>query len=336
MRYLQGQGHEVTIVVFRVGKGIQVPEGIRLIHVRLSWVPKPLRAYVFDQRLERILAHEKFDFVLSLGRTSHQHALLLPGNHLGFMRAMGKRFKTLDDRLQIMMDARAYAAPGVILACSEMMRDEVVEMYGVNPLKIKVLYPPSDPHRFHQGHRNHRAELRARFGMHPDKVACVLVSASHGRKGLPLLLQVFHALREEPYELLVAGEEEVEAMGLDNVRGLGFVKETELLYAAADCTLLPARYEPYGQVVSESLMCGTPVMISEQVGAKSVVGVGEGMVLPDLKVETWVEAVRRLRHQQYTIPEDFAERHGITLEAHMQVILDCKQEVQDSPPGARP
>jgi glycosyltransferase involved in cell wall biosynthesis len=74
-------------------------------------------------------------------------------------------------------------------------------------------------------------------------------------------------------------------------------------------------------VVSESLMCGTPVVVSEMVGAKAVVGPNEGLVVPDLSPETWIAAIRSLASRKFYIGEDFAERHGITLEAHMREIL---------------
>jgi glycosyltransferase involved in cell wall biosynthesis len=323
MRYLQAQGHEVTVIVYKVGKGISVPDGIRLIKVNIGWVPKQLRAWVFDRRLGKIMTAEQFDFSLSLGRTTHQNALLLPGNHLGYMRAMGFKRKSVSDRLQILMDAKGYASAGVILACSGMMRDEVVELYGVNPEKIKVLYPPTDTNRFHAGLKKDKQELRKRFGMHPDKLSLVLVSASHGRKGLPLLLKVFESLQNEPFELLVAGEESV-GTELKNVRGIGFVKDTEALFAAADFTVLPANYEPYGQVVSESILCRTPVLLSMMVGARTAITADEGLVLSDLEPETWLNSIRSLPTRKFEMKGDFAQRNGISLAAHIQQILACK------------
>jgi glycosyltransferase involved in cell wall biosynthesis len=331
MEYLQKAGHEVTVMVFQVGEGMQVPDGVRLLKANISWVPKPLRAWVFDNWLGKVVASEGFDRVVSLGRTSHQDVLMLPGNHLGYLRAMGKRGRSIDDRLQIMMDRRAYASPGVILACSEMMRDEVVELYGVNPQKIKVLYPPTDTTRFHAGLRENRAELRNRFGMQPDKLSLVLVSASHGRKGLPLLLEVFESLQNEPFELLVAGEEPIHSR-LPTVRALGFVKDTEALFAAADFTVLPALYEPYGQVISESILCGTPVLISAMVGAKSAILESEGIVVPQLTPEVWLKAIRSLPQRQFQVPGDFAQRNRIGLKEHMAFILADKPGTEEISP----
>ena len=129
-------------------------------------------------------------------------------------------------------------------------------------------------------------------------------------------------MKDLKFELLVAGEERVDT-DLPNVRGLGFVKNTEELFAAADCTLLPAGYEPFGQVVSESVLCGTPVVVSKMVGASSVLGNGAGLVLPDFKVKTWVDALKNLDPAKFSVESDWADRNCISLGAHVQAILAC-------------
>jgi len=39
----------------------------------------------------------------------------------------------------------------------------------------------------------------------------------------------------------------------------------------ADCLVLPSRNDSFGMVVAEALACGTPVIVSEMVGAKDLV-----------------------------------------------------------------
>lgn len=320
LAYLRDAGHEVTAIVYRVGRGVRPPAGVRLIHVRIPLVRKVYKAAAFDKRLEALLARERFDFVLSLGRTSHHDAVLLPGNHLGYLKAMGLEVNGLSDRMQIAMDRKAYAAPGTILACSEMMKEEVVELYGADPQKIQILLPPTNTDRFRLDLKARQAELKAKFGFDPGKKTFVLVSASHARKGLPLLMEVFRDLQDEPVELWVAGKEKVPSE-LPNVHGMGFVKETEELFAAADCNLLPALYEPFGQVVSESILCGTPVFVSHMVGGKSIVNPETGRVIDSFDPAAWREAIRSFDPANYRFEEDFAERHGVDLAGHMARIL---------------
>jgi len=318
--YLRDQGHDVTVIVFRIGRKVTIPEGIRIIHVKLPLVPKVRRQYAFNQRLGAIMEREQFDFVLSLGRTSHHSAVLLPGNHLGYLRALGQSPKGLSDRLQIELDQAAYDAPGTILACSQMMKDEVVELYKADPSKIKVLFPPTDTERFRPAASEERKAWRAKFGMTEGKRSFVLVSASHSRKGLPLLMEAFREMQDAPVELLVAGKEAVPST-LPNVQGLGFVRETEQLFAAADGTLLPALYEPYGQVVSESILCGTPVLVSHLVGAQEVVTPAVGRVIDSFDPAVWRDQIHSFDPDQYAIPSDFAHQHHLSLAQHMEVIL---------------
>lgn len=68
------------------------------------------------------------------------------------------------------------------------------------------------------------------------------------------------------------------ALGLDaRVRFLGR-KDGDELYAimsAADALVLPSTFEPYGAVVPEAMQWGTPVLVSDKVGAKELINDGE-------------------------------------------------------------
>jgi glycosyltransferase involved in cell wall biosynthesis len=50
------------------------------------------------------------------------------------------------------------------------------------------------------------------------------------------------------------------------VRYIGYVKEIEDGYRAADFTILASKYEPFGLVGVESAMCGTPVIFPSSIG----------------------------------------------------------------------
>lgn len=68
------------------------------------------------------------------------------------------------------------------------------------------------------------------------------------------------------------GELEAEARELgigDRIRFLGFVNQSQLpaVYCSADLLVLPSEYEPFGVVVNEAMLCGLPVVASDQVGA---------------------------------------------------------------------
>jgi glycosyltransferase involved in cell wall biosynthesis len=70
----------------------------------------------------------------------------------------------------------------------------------------------------------------------------------------------------------------------DKVRFLGFVNQSQLpaLYKSADLMVIPSRYEPFGLVVNEAMLCGCPVIASDRVGAvRDLITHGEtGYVYP--------------------------------------------------------
>ena len=70
----------------------------------------------------------------------------------------------------------------------------------------------------------------------------------------------------------------VGALGLDaRVQFVGR-KDGDELYAimsAADALVLPSTFEPYGAVVAEAMQWGTPVVVSDKVGAKELISDGK-------------------------------------------------------------
>ena len=57
----------------------------------------------------------------------------------------------------------------------------------------------------------------------------------------------------------------------DTIRYVGYCKEIEKLFAAADFTVVASAYEPFGLVSVESVMCGTPLVIADNVGSAETV-----------------------------------------------------------------
>jgi phosphatidylinositol alpha-mannosyltransferase len=109
------------------------------------------------------------------------------------------------------------------------------------------------------------------------------------RKGLPVLLRAFEALRDHvPATLTLAGAsaEEVAHMMLDDrgVRALGKVSEQRKLaeLARADVLCAPSLHgESFGMVLTEAFAAATPVLASDIPGYRDVVRDGlDGLLVP--------------------------------------------------------
>lgn len=324
LEWFRAQGHSVSLVISKVDPKIELPKDIQLIHIDLGKYPKPIRQVIFDRKVKSFLRKNSFDFSLSLGRTSGQDAVLAPGNHIGYLKALGRKAILPNDWWQIHLDRRAYHNSKFILAASEMMRDEAIRYFGIAPEKVHVLYPPLNIDRFHAGLKENKGTFRRKFGIAEGKTALLFVSTGHFRKGLPLLQAMMDHLPKDKFELVVAGTpfEEIPNSG---IRSLGFIPASEELFAAADFTLHPSFYEPYGQIVPESLSCGTPVIIAEGVGAKEIVGNTEGMVVKGYDPKVWAQNIMKATEMTFEIAQPFAFRKGLDLESHMRSILRiCK------------
>lgn len=123
------------------------------------------------------------------------------------------------------------------------------------------------------------------------------------RKGLPVLLRAFEALREHiPVELTVVGanRDEVAPLLLEDagVRVLGRVDDDEKRRAleAADVLCAPSLGgESFGMVLTEAFAAGTPVVASDIAGYRDVVRDGrDGLLVPRGDATALAETLRDL------------------------------------------
>ncbi|WP_370643011.1 MULTISPECIES: glycosyltransferase [Mycetohabitans] len=108
--------------------------------------------------------------------------------------------------------------------------------------------------------------MRAQLGI-PDGHAAFVFVANTG-KGFELLRAYFEA-SAEPVCLLVTGRPV--ASSSPRIRSLGYRTDMQCVFGAADFTIVPAPYEPFGLVGIESILCGTPVLTAANVGCAEVI-----------------------------------------------------------------
>jgi phosphatidyl-myo-inositol alpha-mannosyltransferase len=139
-----------------------------------------------------------------------------------------------------------------------------------------------------------------------DHLRVVFVGQAVERKGLPLLLRAFEALREHvPAQLTVVGAaaEEIAPMVMDarGITALGKVSDDEKWAALADADVLCAPSlggESFGMVLTEAFAAGTPVIASDIPGYRDVVRDGrDGLLVPRGDATALAEALRDLWHE---------------------------------------
>lgn len=177
-----------------------------------------------------------------------------------------------------------------IIAVSNYTKKIIIDKYGVDGRKVEVVHNGIDEDYFPHYNREENSLVAL-------KASGYKVVLFFGRitlqKGLDYFLRAAKKVLEyEPKTIfLVGGSGDMEnqminlaaAMGIsDKVLFTGFlkVKEAMLAYRSADLYVMPSVSEPFGINVLESMINGTPVIVSKQSGASEA-------VYNILKVDFW-------------------------------------------------
>lgn len=189
-----------------------------------------------------------------------------------------------------------------LIATSPPMKEELINFYQVPAKKIVVISEGANLKRFTPTPQNlARKVLR----LSSNRLIVLYVGRLERRKGIDTLLDAMYQLAKlmpekrkilrlyisggEPKrrwksELTVEKEERerlnnlVKQLGIaDMVRMAGGVDRETLpfYYSAADVTVVPSYYEPFGLVPIESMACGTPVIASKVGGMQWTVKDGK-------------------------------------------------------------
>jgi phosphatidylinositol alpha-mannosyltransferase len=148
-------------------------------------------------------------------------------------------------------------------------------------------------------------ELTPAQPISPDRpLQIAFVGQAVERKGLPVLLRAFEALREHvPAELKIIGAtpEEVEPLlldGRDGITVLGKVDDATKVQILREADVLAAPSlggESFGMVLTEAFAAGTPVVASDIAGYRDVVNDGtDGILVPRGDAAALGEALRAL------------------------------------------
>lgn len=130
-----------------------------------------------------------------------------------------------------------------------------------------------------------KADSRDVLGLPSDK-RIILFGAMYAdtdkNKGMDLLIEALNVLNEQDADF--AKQNMLVIFGTDNqalsgkfplpIICLGMINNENMLariYSSADLTVVPSRSESFGQVASESLSCGTPVVAFNTTGLKDIV-----------------------------------------------------------------
>jgi UDP-glucose:(heptosyl)LPS alpha-1,3-glucosyltransferase len=205
-----------------------------------------------------------------------------------------------------------------IIAISQMVKDDIVNHYGVPPERVTLIYNGVDLERFHpENRRRYRKEIRKSLGI-AEELLILFVSNNHRMKGLDCLIGALARIkqREEsrPFKLLVLGRGSMNRymkasrrLGLDEaVVSVQGTTHPERYYGAADFLVHPTFYDACSLAVFEALASGLPVIVVDDPRDMSTLADRIHDLFDDRTREASSRAARELA-EQYPMERNFQE-----------------------------
>ena len=196
---------------------------------------------------------------------------------------------------------------GAVLCVSEATRQDVLEFFDVDPLRVLVARHGVNTRRFRPVREEEKlAEVRQRLNL-PTEFFLAL-GTLEPRKNLESLVRALarlHKMVPDAPKLVCAGAagfqtstlwHAVKELGLtQSVLFPGFVRDGDLpaLYSMALALVVPSHDEGFGMTVLEAMACGTPVVASDCAGLREAGG-EVALYVPANSPERMAEAMRGL------------------------------------------
>lgn len=258
----------------------------------------------FDKRMKRVVsnitAQQKFDFIHSHEWTPGADSVRIgDGLHSIFLERMRSQGSVLTRlrflscfhkrKLKLERETLTHLNLRFVISPSQMCLDEFEAVYPSSSTKRGVIFNPVDPRYLGAPLEENRIDGRLKI---------IFVGSGWRRKGLDLLLSAL-GLLTRPFVLSVIGSDPhsdrykklSQNLSIDRyIEWVGVEENLAERYRNADLLVLPALYEPTGNVVTEALALGCKVIVSDCVGNKEFVNEVNGCVVPNT-IESLHEAI---------------------------------------------
>jgi UDP-glucose:(heptosyl)LPS alpha-1,3-glucosyltransferase len=289
---LERAGAEVTLIARSDnGWGARRVLKVNPFHLGNLW-----RDWSFARAARRAWRREGFDVVQSheripgcdvyrAGDGVHRRWLELRGAAAGPLERLGMALNPYH-RYVCGAERRMFEHPRLraVICNSAMVRDEIARAFRIGREKLHVIHNGVDLEHFNPRHRvAMREAARTELGCRPRDILFVFVGSGFARKGLAAAIAALAAANEPSFRLAVVGRDREQAKFAALARRSGLAERVSFLggrddvrpfYAAADCLILPTRYDPFPNTALEALAMGLPVIVSSRCGAAEVVEPG--------------------------------------------------------------
>lgn len=197
------------------------------------------------------------------------------------------------------IEHHAYNTADGVIAVSEQMKTDVVEAYGIDPAKVRVIHNGIDPNFYQPTFDN---ALLLSFGINPDMPFVLFVGRITRQKGISNLIEAARFINKNCQIVLCAGAPDTPEIAAETEALITALKaerehvilisemlprdKVKVLYSHATVFVCPSLYEPFGIINLEAMSCETPVVGSAVGGIPEIIVEGKTGYLVPLESES--------------------------------------------------
>ena len=193
-------------------------------------------------------------------------------------------------------EREALACVARVIVTGPRTAQTLMDNYAVDPARIGVVIPGTDPAPLSKGSGQAELELLCVASLTPRKGHAILLAALADLKDRPWRLTCAGSLTRDP-RCAKAILDQIAALALtDRVTLAGELAGDPLaaLYARADVFVLASHLEGYGMALAEALACGLPIISTRAGAIPDTVPVHAGMLVPPGDIAALTQALGRI------------------------------------------
>ena len=294
------EGNEVTVVTYKDGDNVKYYEndkGVEVYRVDnymirpnnfIDWIMQ-LNFNMITKANEIINKNGKFDVIhahdwlVAYSAKSIKESYNIPLISTIHATESGRNSGIHDETQRYINDSEwmlTYESSEVIVN-SNYMKNEVQRLFGLPYDKINVI--PNGVNLQLFSNFNVDYDFRRQYAMDNEKII-LYVGRLVYEKGIQNLIAAMPKILDRYHDskLIICGRggmidelrEQVKYLGIDNkVYFAGYCdsKKMQKMYKCADVAVFPSTYEPFGIVAIESMLSGTPTIVSDVGGLNEIV-----------------------------------------------------------------
>ncbi len=308
-------------------------DGVRVVHIRagpplpvakediLQYMPEftdKILAFCEGSPSPYALVHAHF-FMSGMAAADIKQMLGIPYvvtfHALGRVRRMHLGDEDGFPEVRLIIEQRVIDEADHIIALCPQDREDLLQLYGADPVKITVIPNGYNTDDFYPVEK---MQARAALGLSPDEQIILQLGRLVPRKGIDTVIEalgiLYHDMGVRAHLLIVGGDTDQPdplttpeigrlqqvALEHDVAELVTFVGRRErstlrYYYSAADIFVTTPWYEPFGMTPLESMACGTPVIGSRVGGLKYIIQDGHnGFLVPAQQPQALAERMAEL------------------------------------------